>query len=173
MHIKLNGLQIFLILILLNVLILASAYYIEFGLGYDPCYLCLLERIIHFVVIGLSLIGICFLKTNSLKYFLWLIGLTYLVGMSISSYHFAVEQKWIETNLCSLHISPGLTFEEYQFQLQNKSYRTCSEPDFFLLGLSLTTWNILLNSFLAIVCFWLASKVKCLKAKKEPHAEER
>ena len=73
---------------------LASAYFIEYILGHQPCNLCIIERIPY--VVGLFLIiSIYILKKNE-KFHVLLLILTFIFSLIISIYHFGIEQNFFQ-----------------------------------------------------------------------------
>ena len=81
----------------ISVLVLLSAYFIEFVLGYEACNLCLIGRIPYFLVIILSLFFFFFKKLK--KLLLIIIFMSFMSGVLIAFYHFGVEQGFFEESL--------------------------------------------------------------------------
>jgi len=68
-----------------SVLVLLSAYFIEYVLGYEACNLCLIGRIPYFFVIIFSLLFFFFKKLK--KILLILIFVSFIFGILIAFYH--------------------------------------------------------------------------------------
>ena len=140
--------EIYLKLILIISLVsIISAYFIEYALGYQPCNLCLIERIPY----GLSIILISlnyFFKKNK-KFIILLLILIFFFSFAISVYHLGIEQGLFEESaICSLKNTTGIiSKEEILKQLQEKTV-SCKDVTFRIFGLSLTSINILLNLIL-------------------------
>ena len=138
------------IIFLVSFVALISAYFIEYVLGYQPCNLCLLERIPY----GIAIVIVIFnYKFNHLeKYFILLLSIVFLASTLLSLYHLGIEQGFIEESLvCDLQNSSKiLSKEEILKQLQEKKV-SCKDVTFKIFGLSLTTLNIIISVIITIV----------------------
>ena len=86
-----------------SVLVLLSAYFIEYVLGYEACNLCLIGRIPFFFIITFSLIFFFFKKIK--KAVLILIFMSFISSVLISFYHFGIEQGFFdESLLCKIKL---------------------------------------------------------------------
>ena len=135
------------IIFAISVIAIISAYFIEYILGYQPCNLCLIERIPY----GLSIILITlnyFFKKNE-KFIILLLILTFFFSFAISVYHLGIEQGLFEESaVCGLKNSTVIiSKEELLKQLQEKTV-SCKDVTFRIFGLSLTSINILLSLIL-------------------------
>ncbi|NDH59562.1 MAG: disulfide bond formation protein B [Proteobacteria bacterium] len=80
---------------------LLSAFFIEYVLGYQPCNLCILERIPYVISIVIILLNYKFSQFE--KIFLVLLVIVFLTATILSVYHFGIEQGFIEESLvCDL-----------------------------------------------------------------------
>ena len=133
----------------LSLISIISAYYIEYILGHQPCNLCLIERIPYILSLIVLLLNYKFKKNE--KFFILLLILIFIFSFLISSYHFGIEQGFIEESLiCDLKSgSDILTKEELLLELQKKQI-SCKDVTFRIFGLSLTTINILISLILVI-----------------------
>ena len=132
------------IILLFSFIALASAYFIEYVLGYQPCNLCLIERIPY----GLSIILILmifFLKKEK-EFFTLLLIITFIFSLAISIYHLGIEQGFFqESAVCSIkNFSEDITKEDLLKQLSQKTI-SCKDVTFRIFGLSLTSINIVIN----------------------------
>tara|TARA_B100001121_G_scaffold251950_1_gene228263 strand:+ start:308 stop:793 length:486 start_codon:yes stop_codon:yes gene_type:complete len=138
------------LIISLSFIALISAYFIEYVLGYQPCKLCLIERIPY----GLSIILITtiFIIKKNESFFILLLILTFIFSISITIYHFGIEQGFFEESLvCGIKdLSEIITKEDVLEQL-NKKTISCKDVTFKVFGLSLTSINIMLNFFLLVI----------------------
>ena len=78
------------IIILLCVTSIFYAFFIEYFLGYKPCILCKYQRAPYFLGLIIGLFG--FFKPSSSKINIY-IFLTFLISMTLSGYHFGIEQE--------------------------------------------------------------------------------
>ena len=132
------------IILLFSFISLISAYFIEYVLGYQPCDLCLIERIPY----GLSIIliiTILVLKKNQ-KFLVLLLILTFIFSLAISFYHYGIEQGFFqESSVCGVRdFNENITKEDLLRQLNEKTV-SCKDVTFRILGLSLTSINIVIS----------------------------
>ena len=137
------------LIFLISIVALASAFFIEYKLGHQPCNLCVLERIPYLLAIILILLNY---KFNHLeKYFMILLIIVFFVSTILSLYHLGIEQGYIqESMVCDLKSGSNLlSKEDILKQLQEKSV-SCKDVTFKIFGLSLTTYNILISLLITI-----------------------
>ena len=137
------------LIFLISIVALASAFFIEYKLGHQPCNLCILERIPYLLAILLILLNYKF--NHFEKYFLILLTIVFFIATILSLYHLGIEQGFIqESMVCDLKSGSNLlSKEEILKQLQQKSV-SCKDVTFKIFGLSLTTYNILISLFITI-----------------------
>ncbi len=141
--------NLFLAIFLISFIALMSAYFIEYILGYQPCNLCLYERIPYFLAI---LILLANFKYNKLeKYFILFLIIIFFIATLLSLYHLGIEQGLIEESLlCNLEKGTNIVDkDEILKQLQQKNI-SCKDVAFKIFGLSLTTFNIIISLMLTI-----------------------
>ena len=137
------------LIFLISIIALASAFFIEYKLGHQPCNLCILERVPYLIAIILILLNY---KFNQLeKYFLILLAIVFFIATILSLYHLGIEQGFIqESMVCDLKSGSNLlSKEDILKQLQEKSV-SCKDVTFKIFGLSLTTYNILISLLITI-----------------------
>jgi len=141
--------NLFISIFLISLIALISAYFIEYILGHQPCSLCLYERIPFFLAILIVLINYKYNKLE--KYFILLLGIIFFIATILSSYHLGIEQGFIqESLLCDLEKGANtIDKDEILKQLQEKSV-SCKDVTFKMFGLSLTSYNIIINLILTI-----------------------
>ena len=141
--------NLFLAIFLISFIALMSAYFIEYVLGYQPCNLCLYERIPYFLAI---LILLANFKYNKLeKYFILFLIIIFFIATLLSLYHLGIEQGLIEESLlCNLEKGINIVDkDEILKQLQQKNI-SCKDVAFKIFGLSLTSYNIIISLLLTI-----------------------
>ena len=145
------------IIFLFSLIALISAYFIEHVLGHQPCNLCLIERIPY----GLSiiLISLMFIIKKNENFFILLLILTFIFSLSISLYHFGIEQGiFQESTICGVkNFSENITVEELLNKLSEKTI-SCKDVTFRIFGLSLTAINIVISILLIITLAKIYSK---------------
>ena len=137
------------LIFLISIVALASAFFIEYKLGHQPCNLCILERIPYLIAIILILLNYKF--NHFEKYFLILLTIVFFIATILSLYHLGIEQGFIqESMVCDLKSGSNLlSKEDILKQLQEKSV-SCKDVTFKIFGLSLTTYNILISLLITI-----------------------
>ena len=137
------------IIFLVSILALASAFFIEYILGHQPCNLCIFERIPYLLAIIIILLNFKFNQFE--KFFILLLVIVFLFGAILSLYHLGIEQGFIQESLvCDLKSGSNLlSKEEILKQLQEKNVN-CKDVTFKIFGLSLTTYNILISLLITI-----------------------
>ena len=132
------------LILLISIIALISAFFIEYILGHQPCNLCILERIPYFLAIIVILLNYKFIEFE--KFFILFLTIVFLFGTVLSLYHLGIEQGLIQESLvCDLKSGSNLlSKEEILKQLQEKSV-SCKDVTFKMFGLSLTSYNILIS----------------------------
>ena len=135
--------NLFIAIFIISFIALISAYFIEYILGYQPCSLCLYERIPYFFAILIFLINYKYNKLE--KYFVILLAIIFFAATILSLYHLGIEQGFIqESSLCDLGNNVNIIDkDEILKQLQQKSI-SCKDVTFKIFGLSLTSYNIII-----------------------------
>ena len=137
------------LIFIISVIALASAFFIEYILGHQPCNLCILERIPYLLAIIIITLNYKFIHIE--KHLILLLILIFLAATILSLYHLGIEEGFIEESLvCDLkNGSDLLSKEDILKQLQEKNVN-CKDVTFKILGLSLTTYNILISLLITI-----------------------
>jgi len=138
------------IVFFVSLISIISAYFIEYVLGYQPCNLCLIERIPYALSIILIILNYFFKKNE--HFVVLLLVLIFSFSLIISFYHFGIEQNFFkESTICGLkNASDIISKEELLKQLQTKTL-SCKDVTFKIFGLSLTSINIIISLFLVIL----------------------
>ena len=142
--------DLFKIVIIISIISLISAYFIQFILGHQPCNLCLIERIPYALSIILIIFNYTFFKNE--QFIILLLVLIFSFSFIISFYHFGIEQGYFdESEVCTLKsASDNITKEEILEQLQLNAV-SCKDVTFRIFGFSLTTFNMFLSLILVIL----------------------
>ena len=138
------------LIFLISIIALTSAFFIEYVLGHQPCNLCILERIPYLMAIIIILLNHKFINLE--KYFILLLILVFLAATILSLYHLGMEQGFIEESwVCDLKKGSDLVSkEDILKQLQEKNI-SCKDVTFKIMGLSLTSINILISLLITII----------------------
>ena len=137
------------LIFLISILALTLAFFIEHFLGHQPCNLCILERIPYLFALIIILLNYKFIYLE--KYFILSLILVFLAATILSLYHLGIEQGFIEESLvCDLKNGSNLlSKEDILKQLQEKNI-SCKDVTFKIMGLSLTSYNILISLLITI-----------------------
>ena len=137
------------LIFIISIAALVSAFFIEHALGHQPCNLCILERIPYLLAVIVIVLNYKFVNLE--KLFVLLLILIFLAATILSLYHLGIEQGFIEESLvCDLKNGSNLlSKEDILKQLQEKNIN-CKDVTFKILGLSLTTYNILISLLITI-----------------------
>ena len=143
------------ILFALSCLILLSALIVEYVFGYQPCNLCIIERIPYGLAIIILILNHLF-KKDQLFYTILLI-LVFSFSIIISVYHFGIEQGFIEeSTVCASQNIDLMTKEQILNSLKELNI-SCKNVAFRILGLSLTTYNLFASILMLIMSLKILS----------------
>tara|TARA_B110000444_G_C18758615_1_gene556393 strand:+ start:224 stop:709 length:486 start_codon:yes stop_codon:yes gene_type:complete len=141
------------ILFILSFTILITAYSIQYLLGYQPCSLCIIERIPYFLTIIIIILNYKF-KKDQIFYSILLL-LVFGFSFLVSIYHFGIEQGFIdETIVCGTKNAGFITKDEILKSFQEINI-SCKDVTFKIFNLSLTMYNMLVS----ILMFFVSMKV--------------
>ena len=131
-------------------LVLISAFVIEYGLGHQPCKLCLYERIPYILSI-LLIIKILFVKKYE-KITLFILFLIFIASAVLAFYHFGIEQGFFsESFVCKVGDLSGTLSKEQLLEQLNKNSISCKDVSFRVFGLSLAIINTILSIILSVI----------------------
>jgi len=147
---------------------LSAAYFFQYVLGYQPCSLCLQERIPYILAIGAALIaGILSREANLGIWpvvFMGLCALAFAAGAILSAYHVGVEYKWwAGPSSCSgTTLVMPQSLEDMHKAIANPVHLPrCDAAAWTLFGVSLAGFNFLISVALFVLAalspvrFWL------------------
>ena len=140
------------IFLLLSIIALASAYFIEHILDHKPCNLCLLERVPYILTIIL-VISVSIFKSFEKNIFL-LLSLIFLLATLLSFYHFGIEQGFIEeSTVCDIKQQTNNLSKKDLLKELNNSKISCKDVNFRFFGFSLATINTFISLIFSIIAF--------------------
>ena len=136
------------IIFIISLLSLFIALYIEFFLGYQPCKLCIYQRIPYLIAIFLTFLGISYSKNLIWLYALLLI---FFSSFLLSGYHVGIEQEIFKEFSGCTGDSINITDKNELLKLLNSEVKSCKNVDFTVFGLSLAAINFLLSFFIFVL----------------------
>ena len=141
----------FLAILLINILIILSALFVEFFLKIKPCILCIYQRYTYYIIILFSIIY--FLKKDLKILLILLIIFTSLVSIILSVYHVGIETGFIEETMSCKTLNNNLSKDAILKQFESNLASSCKEVNFKLFGFSLASINIILSLILTSIYY--------------------
>lgn len=154
----------YILFLLLSFSSILSAFFVEYVLEYQPCPLCLYQRIPYYVMICLSLACFKFIKIRRIGIMILIIST--IASIILSAYHSGVERKiFTPLESCTKRQSSQiLSAQDYLNFINQKEAVSCTEIPFKLFGLSMANFNFIINVFMLYFLLRI-SKFKRLNAK--------
>jgi disulfide bond formation protein DsbB len=150
------------LLFLISFSVLVFAYAIQYLLGYQPCNLCIIERIPYFLALIILILNYKFKKDQI--FYSALLFLIFIFSLLISIYHFGIEQGLIpESSVCGSNNTGLLITKDDILKSLQEITINCKDVAFNIFGLSLTTYNIVLSlimSLISIKIFFINNEIK-------------
>jgi len=139
-----------------------GAYFFEYVLLYQPCPLCLTQRIPYYVVIPLAAVvaiaGYAGAPLRLLAGGLAVVAVAMVISMGLGAYHSGVEWKWwAGPSDCSGPIASFGTAGSLLQTIEATPVIRCDEAAWRLFGLSLAGYNVLISAAIAAVAVWGAA----------------
>ncbi len=147
MNIFLSRKNLYLVILGYSIIAIIYALYIEYYLNYQPCKLCLYQRVPFVLSIFVSFVGINFPKKD---YILILLITIFAVSIIISGYHFGIENNIFEEFEGCSNNSLNITDKADLLKSLNQTLPSCKDISFTLFGLSLAGLNFL-SSLLILI----------------------
>ena len=139
----------YLIILILSLISILSALYIEFMLGYKPCKLCIYQRFPYLAAVFISLIGLYYFKNDKILIILIII---FTLSALIAGYHFGIENSFFEEISSCTNNQLNLSDKTKLLESLNKSMPVdCKDATFKILGVSLAAINTLLSILIVII----------------------
>ena len=146
----LNTKNIFKFLILVQVLILVSVYYIEYVMNIYACKLCKYQRLPFFF----NILFLFFLILNKTRffYFLHVLCISVIFNIGIAFYHVGIEREFFTENQVCISKKTPTNEKDLLDQLINNQRSGCKEVRFKLFKLSLSELNLITNIVFLLIC---------------------
>ena len=139
-----------LITLIVSILSLITAIYIEHIIEIKPCKLCIYQSFPYIISI-LLILSILLFKKN-IKIHLLLLSIISLLGSVLAFYHFGIEQGFFnESVVCEVkNLEQSLSKQDIIEQLK-KNTVSCKDVNFTLFGLSLASINTIVSFILFMI----------------------
>jgi disulfide bond formation protein DsbB len=136
------------IILLISLISIISALYIEYILHYEPCKLCIYQRLPYIAAIFVSFIGYNY-STN--EKILIIIIMIFATSAIISGYHFGIENNLIEEISSCTNNSLDILNKSKLLETLNKNMPVdCKDATFKIFGVSLAAINTILSILIVI-----------------------
>ena len=145
----LNTKNIFKFLLLVQILILFSVYYIEYVMNIYACKLCKYQRLPFFF--NIVLLSFLILNKNRFFYFVYVLCISIVINISIAFYHVGIEHEFFTENQVCISKQAPTNEKDLLNQLINKQ-KGCKEVKFKLFKLSLSELNLIANIVFLLIC---------------------
>ena len=143
-----NRKNFYLIIFLISLISIISALYIEYILQYEPCKLCIYQRLPYMAAIFVSFIGLNYSTNDKI---LIIIIMIFTLSATISGYHFGIENNLIEEISSCTNNSLDISNKSKLLETLNKSMPVdCKDATFKILGISLAAINTILSILIVI-----------------------
>ena len=138
---------------------LAFAFIMQYGFGYQPCILCLWQRVpfaAAIILAGLALLPSCARCAGSCS---GLCALVFFIGAGLAIFHTGVERHWwLGTEGCTITPLSSAGAEDLRTQLLHTVVARCDEISWKFLGLSMANYNVLWSLLLGLFALCAAKK---------------
>jgi disulfide bond formation protein DsbB len=148
--------SVLLVVALVAAATVGGAWVFQYGWGYQPCALCLMQRNPYYIGIPAAVAAV-FLPERWQRGALWIVALVFLVSAGLGFYHAGVEWGWFAgPSDCGGGGAAAGNVGDFLNQLQNTRVVSCTEAAWRFLGLSLAGYNMLISLLLAGLAAWRA-----------------
>jgi disulfide bond formation protein DsbB len=144
-------------LLFFSVAALIGAYTAQYVFDFQPCILCLYQRIPFAAIIVICSATLIFKNIKIHNLAIFFCALLLLINAGIASYQVGVEKKIFKgPDTCSAkNLEDIANLEELKAAIFKTKAVRCDEPEFFFLTLSMASWNAIYCSSLLILILLL------------------
>ncbi|MBY0610599.1 MAG: disulfide bond formation protein B [Beijerinckiaceae bacterium] len=145
------------LILLIGTATIAAAWFFELVLGYQPCKLCLEQRIPYYVGLSLAALALIVAATGTriglLKAALGVLALVFLVNAGLGVYHAGVEWAfWPGPADCGGRLGAGpASAGDLLGAVKATRVVSCTEAAWRLFGVSMAGWNAIISLLLASI----------------------
>ena len=143
-----NRKNFYLIILIISMISIISALYIEYILQYEPCKLCIYQRLPYMAAIFISFIGFNYSSNDKILIILIMI---FTLSAIISGYHFGIENNLFDELSACVNDSLDISNKSKLLESLNQSMPVnCKDATFKILGVSLAAINTILSVLIVI-----------------------
>ena len=133
----------------ISTFLLSTAILFQYGMGLEPCNLCIWQRWPHLAIIILTLIGLWGFMPRVMLKLILIAGIT---SVTFGSYHAGIEYGfWSGPLGCAANVTLDANIKTLTEQLLSTPIARCDEVAWSFLGLSMAGWNSLISLDIIIV----------------------
>ena len=138
----------YLTILLISIITIISAIYVEYIIGAKPCKLCLYQRFPYILSIFLSFFAYIF---QNKRFWIYLIIFNFLISFFLSSYHVGIENNiFPEFSGCTVE-NLSVVDKELLLETLNDITPNCKDVTFTIIGLSLATINAIISLLIVVI----------------------
>ena len=143
-----NRENFYLVILFISLISIISALYIEYILQYEPCKLCIYQRLPYIAAIFISIVGFNYSANDKI---LIITIMVFAISAIISGYHFGIENNLIQEISSCTNNSLDVSNKSKLLESLNKSMPVdCKDATFKILGVSLAAINTILSILIVI-----------------------
>ena len=143
-----NRKNFYLIILIISMISIISALYIEYILQYEPCKLCIYQRLPYIAAIFISFIGFNYSSNDKILIILIMI---FVLSAIISGYHFGIENNLFDGLSACVNDSLDISNKSKLLESLNQSMPVnCKDATFKILGISLAAINTILSILIVV-----------------------
>ena len=143
-----NRKSFYLIIFFISLISIISALYIEYILQYQPCKLCIYQRLPYLAAIFVSFIGFNYSNNDQI---LIVTIMIFALSAIISGYHFGIENNLFDELSACANDSLDISNKSKLLESLNQSMPVnCKDATFKILGVSLAAINTILSVLIVI-----------------------
>ena len=138
----------YLIVFFISLFSIVSALYIEYVLQYEPCKLCIYQRLPYIAAIFISFIGFNYFTNDRILIIMIMI---FAMSTIIAGYHFGIENSIFDQLSACANGSSDILNKSKLIESLNKTMPVnCKDATFKILGISLAAINTILSILIVI-----------------------
>tara|TARA_B100000941_G_scaffold219314_1_gene161992 strand:- start:1097 stop:1576 length:480 start_codon:yes stop_codon:yes gene_type:complete len=138
----------YLTILLISIITIISAIYVEYIIGAKPCKLCLYQRFPYILSIFLSFFAYIF---QNKRFWIYLIIFNFLISFFLSIYHVGIENNiFPEFSGCTVE-NLSVVDKELLLETLNDITPNCKDVTFTIIGLSLATINAIISLLIIVI----------------------
>jgi disulfide bond formation protein DsbB len=145
------------VLALASLGVLAGAWFIELGLGYAPCKLCLIQRWPFYAALPLA--GLAWVISGPIGFpraarpAFGMLASIFMISVALGAHHAGVEWGWwAGPSDCGGRIREGVSnASDLLAAMEATKIVSCTDAPFRIMGLSLAGWNAAISFILAML----------------------